>query len=182
MEAGRGELDLRPVPSAELLAPLAESFRERAEEAGIELVVEEGDGLPPVTADASRVQRVLASLVDNALRYVGRGGHVVVSADHVGRFVQFTVADDGPGIPIEDQGRIFEKFVRLGRPGDPEGSGLGLAVAREVVRAHRGAIWLDSGPGPGSVFSFTIPAASAEEAGTGPAGKRAGYVPSQPTA
>jgi NtrC-family two-component system sensor histidine kinase KinB len=84
---------------------------------------------------------------------------VLVSADTVGRFVQVSVADDGPGISIEDQARIFDKFVWLsGR--QPEVSGLGLPIAREVVRAHGGAIWVDSGLGPGSVFSLTVPIAT----------------------
>lgn len=163
LEAGQMALELQPVNPAELLRPLGDRFRERAEAADMELTVEVPDDLPPVSADARRIEGVLAALVDNALRYGGAGRHVIVSADEVGRFVQFSVADDGPGIPVDQQSRIFDKFVRLGGTEGPEGTGLGLAVAREVVRTHRGAIWVDSGPGPGSVFSFTLPVARKEQ-------------------
>jgi two-component system sensor histidine kinase KdpD len=160
IEAGRLELSLRPASPPSLVARALASVGERAARAGTTLTSEVPDDLPAVEADARRVESVLASLLDNALRHAGPGGHVVVSADPVGRFVQFAVSDDGPGIPVEDQARVFDRFVRLG-PGEPEtGSGLGLAIAREVVRAHRGAIWVDSGPGPGSVFSFTLPVAT----------------------
>ena len=75
-----------------------------------------------------------------------------------------SVADDGPGVPLEDQVRIFDHFVRGRRAGSGGGAGLGLAVAREIILAHGGSIWVDSGPGPGSVFSFTLPLADAEGA------------------
>jgi two-component system clock-associated histidine kinase SasA len=79
----------------------------------------------------------------------------LISADRVNGQVQFSVADTGPGIPLGDQLRIFDEFVRLEET--PGGSGLGLAIARAVVVAHGGEMWVDSGPGPGSVFSFTLP-------------------------
>jgi NtrC-family two-component system sensor histidine kinase KinB len=69
------------------------------------------------------------------------------------------VADNGPGIALEEQAGLFERFTRAGATRG-EGTGLGLAIAREVVRAHGGTIWVDSGPGPGSVFSFTLPVAA----------------------
>ena len=78
---------------------------------------------------------------------------MVVSADALADFVQFSVADDGPGIPVAEQDRVFEPFMGAGGPG------LDLTLAREVVRAHGGDIWVDSGPGPGAVFSFTLPKA-----------------------
>ena len=100
---------------------------------------------------------ILSNLIANALRATTGGGHILVTADPVDGFVQFAVSDDGAGIPLEHQARIFDRFVQL--PGGPVsgGAGLGLAIARETVLAHGGAIWVDSGPGPGSVFSFTLP-------------------------
>ena len=159
MEAGRLELDLRPVVPAEVITRAVAALHDRATKRRIELTSDAATDLPAVDADPARVEGVLTSLLDNAIRYTDAGGHVVVSADHVGRFVQFSVADDGPGIPVEDQSRVFDKFVRLTQAGAGGGTGLGLAIAREVVRAHAGAIWVDSGPGPGSVFSFTLPLA-----------------------
>jgi NtrC-family two-component system sensor histidine kinase KinB len=71
--------------------------------------------------------------------------------------VQFSVQDDGPGVPQEMQSRIFDKFVRLDQGEAASGSGLGLAISKEIIRAHRGVIWLESEPGQGSNFIFTLP-------------------------
>ncbi|MGE0554995.1 MAG: DUF4118 domain-containing protein [Gemmatimonadales bacterium] len=120
------------------------------------------DRLPTIAADRDRLARVLDTLLRNALGRVDGAGRVVVSADGFGRFVQVSVADDGAGIAIEDQARVFDRFVP--RPdGGVGGGGLGLPIAREIVRTHGGAIWVDSGPGPGAVFSFTVPVATADE-------------------
>jgi len=104
---------------------------------------------------------VLANLLSNALRHSHGGGRILVAADDVGGFVQVSVADTGAGVALEDQARIFDRFAQVGRGGEEGGTGLGLAVAREVLLAHGGAIWVDSGPGPGTVFSFTLPIAEA---------------------
>lgn len=163
LEAGETALDLQSTDAATLVRSAAEGIAADAAERGLELEVETGSDLPPVRADATQLSRVLGNLASNALRYTPRGGHVLVTADRVGDFVQFSVADDGEGIRIEEQGRIFERFVRVHRAGSDDGSaGLGLPIAREIVLAHGGSIWVDSGPGPGSVFSFTIPLADSE--------------------
>jgi two-component system sensor histidine kinase KdpD len=164
-EAGRLELELQPALPSDIVEHALRPVRARAADAGVELESDVTPGLPAVSADARRVEGVLATLLDHALRGLGAGRHVVVSADVVGRYVQFAVADDGPGIPPEEQARVFDRFVRResqSTEGEPGATGLGLALAREVVRAHRGAIWVDSGPGPGTVFSFTLPLAGSE--------------------
>jgi NtrC-family two-component system sensor histidine kinase KinB len=159
LEAGRVELQRQPVdPSAVIRERLARFEPEAAAQA-IRLAGDIPDTLPLVDIDRERTGRVLDELIGNALRASGPDGRVLVSADTVGRFVQVSVADNGPGISIEDQARVFDKFVWLSG-GQPEGSGLGLPIAREVIRAHGGAIWVDSGLGPGSVFSFTVPIAT----------------------
>jgi NtrC-family two-component system sensor histidine kinase KinB len=145
------------------------ALQARAAERRTTLTSEATADLPAVGGGPARHVRGLTNHIDNAIRYTEPGGHVIVSADQVGRFVQFSVADDGPGIPLEHQSRIFDKFVQLPRPGAVGGTGLGLAIAREIVRAHGGAIWVDSGPGPGSVFSFTVPVSTSSEPGTPPA-------------
>jgi NtrC-family two-component system sensor histidine kinase KinB len=102
---------------------------------------------------------VLSNLISNALRYVDRGGRIGLSARRMGSFVHLSVTDDGPGIPPEYQSRIFDKLVQIkGR--EPGGSGLGLAICKEILRAHGGAIWVESRPGEGSAFTFTLPAFS----------------------
>jgi len=116
---------------------------------------EAATALPLVLADAAQAERALRNLVENAMRHAGPTGHVVVSVDEVPDFVQFSVADDGPGLPISEQDQIFEPFAGTQRT---EGrAGLGLAIVRGIVRAHGGEVWVDSGPGPGAVFSFTLP-------------------------
>ena len=115
----------------------------------------DGDG-PSVRADANKIAWVLSNLVSNALRYVGRGGHIALRAHDDGAWVRLAVTDDGPGIPQGDQARIFQKFVQVGDR-ESEGSGLGLAICKEIVRAHGGTIWVESEPGRGSTFIFTLP-------------------------
>jgi two-component system, OmpR family, sensor histidine kinase KdpD len=155
LEARHVELDLGELRPDDVVREVADAARLRAEGTGTTLVVEVPDVLPTLRADAVHLRRALANLVDNALRHAPAGGRVVVGIDTFPEHVQFSVADDGPGVPLRDQERIFEPFVG---GGDRAGSaGLGLAIARQIVRAHGGDIWVDSGPGPGAVFSFTIP-------------------------
>jgi signal transduction histidine kinase len=98
---------------------------------------------------------VLSNLLSNAIHHTPPNGRVVLNADSVDTHVQFAVADNGRGTPLNKQLRVFDEFVQLGS--GTNGRGLGLAIARSIVTAHRGDVWVDSGPGPGSVFSFTIP-------------------------
>ncbi|MEX0850392.1 MAG: ATP-binding protein [Gaiellaceae bacterium] len=112
-------------------------------------------GLPFVEADPLRVKQALDNLVSNALTYSGAAHEVVVSADEGDGHVRLSVSDEGEGIPIEEQERIFEAGVRLDvrRPG----SGLGLAVARAVAKAHGGELTLESAPGEGATFTLALP-------------------------
>ncbi len=111
-----------------------------------------------VRGDATKLTWVLTNLVSNALRYVGQGGHIDLQAEAVGPLAHIRVRDDGPGIPVAFQARIFQKFVQVEGPRSA-GSGLGLAICREIVRAHGGEIWVESEPGTGSTFTFTLPLA-----------------------
>jgi NtrC-family two-component system sensor histidine kinase KinB len=148
-------LEVQRLDPREVLRRAVEATKLQRIEAGARVEIEVGS-VPDVAADAARIDRALGNLIQNAIRHAGRDGRVVVSADELPDFVQISVADDGPGLAIGDQDRVFEPFVS----GDAQGrSGLGLAIAREIVRAHGGDIWVDSGPGPGAVFSFTVPIA-----------------------
>jgi signal transduction histidine kinase len=160
LESGRAELNRRAVDSGRLVERVLEAHREVAAEKGIELLGEVHSDLPPTFAAPDEIGRVLDTLVSNALQFTDPSGRVVVSADLVGDLIQFAVADDGHEIPLEEQARIFDRFVPLARGRGPAGTGLGLAIARGIVRAHGGEIWVDSGPGPGCVFSFTLPIAA----------------------
>jgi two-component system, NtrC family, sensor histidine kinase KinB len=99
---------------------------------------------------------VLTNLVANALRMVPKGGHILVSAGVVGKRIHVSVRDDGPGIPFEYQSKIFQKFFQV-KGSEGGGTGLGLAICKEIIRAHGGAIWVESTLGQGSIFTFTLP-------------------------
>ena len=117
--------------------------------------------LPLVAGDPERIGQVLANLVDNAIKYSAHGGRIEVGVEADDRHARFSVRDEGLGIPLGEQKRIFEKFYRL----DPDhrrgigGSGLGLYICRELVRSMDGRIWVDSDPGHGATFVFEIPLA-----------------------
>jgi PAS domain S-box-containing protein len=117
--------------------------------------------LPKVAGDAARTRQVLMNLVDNAIKYSPHGGRIELGVEADGEHARFTVRDEGLGIPLGEQKRIFEKFYRL----DPDhrrgigGSGLGLYICRELVRSMNGRIWVDSNPGTGTTFTFELPVA-----------------------
>lgn len=159
LESGRADLHRRAMDPATAIERATDAFRAQAEEKGHLLSGDAADGVPLVLTDPDAIDRVLATLISNAIRATDRGGRIIVAADDVGGFVQFSVADNGPGIPLEDQAWLFDRFVRLDRERDQDDTGLGLAIVRGIVRAHGGEIWVDSGPGPGSIFNFTVPVA-----------------------
>jgi len=165
IETGKIELTVSRVPAGSLVADAVAALRPQAEERGIELTCELEDDLPSVLVDAAKMTSVLTNLIGNALRYTDRGGHVCVSAEAAGKWVHLYVRDDGVGIPYEDQARIFDRFVQLSGARAGGGAGLGLAIAKETVRALRGAIWVESDPGRGSVFIVALPSVTPRPAG-----------------
>ena len=120
------------------------------------------DDVPPVAADESQLRQVLDNLLDNAIKYSPSGGDIRLGVERAGGAVRFSVADGGLGIPTSEQERIFEKFYRL----DPDmtggigGTGLGLFIARELVRRVGGRIWVEPNGRQGSLFHVEIPAAA----------------------
>jgi NtrC-family two-component system sensor histidine kinase KinB len=159
IEAGRLELEIVRVDAALLFAMAGAILDPQAEKAGIALSFADAAALPPVLADPNKIAWVLVNLVGNALRHTPAGGSIQVTALAAGKFAHICVADTGEGIPREQQTRIFEKFVQLKSDRTAGGSGLGLAICREMVRAHGGTIWVESEPGRGSTFTFTLPLA-----------------------
>ena len=164
MEAGQAALDRAPLDVRALLGDAAARFAAQAaaQDARVEAVP--GPPLPPLLADAGRLALVLSNLVANALRYVGPGGHVRLSARvrpaaaAPGALV-LTVADDGPGVPPEWHRHVFEPLAQIG-DGRAEGaSGLGLAICTAIVRAHGGTIRI--GDGPGATFEVALPLSDA---------------------
>ncbi len=129
-----------------------------AEERDIEVTVP--TVVPKVHGDGERTRQVLLNLIDNAIKYSPSGGPIDVRLTPVGDHLRFSVHDQGLGIPVGEQERIFDKFYRL----DPDhrrgigGTGLGLYICRELVRSMHGRIWVDSEPGKGTTFAFELPA------------------------
>jgi two-component system sensor histidine kinase ResE len=161
IESGQQGMALADVPAAELLAHAAEVFAVRAREQDVTLAVEAGSA-GVVRADFDRVEQVLANLMDNALRHTPTGGRVTLSAhSSPGGMVTFTVADTGEGVASADLPHVFDRFYRsaLGQPEMP-GAGLGLAISREIVRAHGGEIRAAARDGGGAEFSFTLSVAT----------------------
>ncbi len=157
IEAGRMEMDFERCDVATLFDRAMAALRSQAEEKAIELVGVAGPNLPQIRADVNKITWVLTNLVSNAIRYTEAGGWIHVRAERAGPQVHISVADNGEGIPYEYQSRIFGKFVQVKGQKSPGGSGLGLTICKEIVRAHGGTIWLDSIPGKGTTFTFTVP-------------------------
>lgn len=158
IESRQSSMRQEDVPVSELLGHVAEVFALRAEESGVTLDIQPSAGLS-VRGDFDRLEQVLNNLLDNAFRHTPAGGRVSVWARPVQRgFVQITVGDTGRGIPPDDLPHLFERFYRAANGRNTRGYGLGLAITREIVRAHGGDIWATSEPGRGTQFVFTLPA------------------------
>ncbi|MHC1712799.1 MAG: sensor histidine kinase [Solidesulfovibrio sp.] len=160
-ETGAMRLHLGPTDMSTLVAETVELYQYAAEEKGVVLTIA-ATGLMPVTADADRMRQVLANLLDNAVKYTPTGGRVEVSSTRVGNAVSVSVADSGEGIRAEDIPRIFDRLYRADKSRSQRGLGLGLSLVRAVLFAHGGSIDVQSVPGAGSRFTFTLAVAAGE--------------------
>lgn len=160
VEAGHMELVLAPVDVSALVAGATVMIRERASAHGISLVQRVDPNVGDVTADERKVRQVLFNLLSNAIKFTPQGGRIEVGALRQEREVHISVKDSGVGIAAEDQSRIFEKFEQTTTGRRQEAStGLGLTLAKSFIELHGGRIWVDSAPGLGSTFTFTLPVA-----------------------
>jgi two-component system phosphate regulon sensor histidine kinase PhoR len=162
LDAGRLEVHIESCDPRALTESVVEAARTHLPE-GVRVELQPIDGeVPAVAADEVQLRQVLDNLLDNAVKYSPAGGAVELRVEAADDVVRFAVADTGLGIPTAEQSRIFEKFYRL----DPDmtggigGTGLGLYIARELVRRVDGRIWVEPNDGPGSVFWVEIPAAA----------------------
>lgn len=159
LDAGMLPLRREPVSLSALLRSVVEKFAPLSQQNHVTLTLE-ADDLPPLLGDRDRLAQVFTNLVDNALQHTPAGGQVTVRVTRHGEEAWVAVSDSGPGIPPEEQPRIFERFYRLDksrRGGRRHGAGLGLSIASELVQAHGGRIDLSSSPGQGSVFVVKLP-------------------------
>jgi len=162
IEAGRLELEFRPIRVEALVNGCLETTRLKAEARGLKIYFNVPPNALAVRGDGARLGEVLQNLLDNAVQYTPSGGEIEVKARASGHDVIFSVIDTGIGIPESDLERIFERFYRVdaARSREAGGTGLGLAIARHIVDAHGGRIWVESAIGQGSRFHFSIPIAS----------------------
>jgi signal transduction histidine kinase len=158
IEAGKMELQIEPALLQDVVEAVSNTMRSLAAKKSIDLRVECDERLAPFSMDGARVKQVLLNLVGNAIKFTPEGGRVWVRAGSKDGAVRVEVGDTGPGIPAADHERIFLEFQQAGSDaGKPQGTGLGLALAKKFVEMHGGRIWLESEHGKGSRFFFTIP-------------------------
>lgn len=155
LESGRAIIHKKAIEIKKLVATSAAESDLKLH-TNIEVQVNVPHGVSAV-ADPDMIEEVLVNLLNNAARYAEKS--VQISAMHQNGNVEIVVANDGPGIPEEEQGRVFAKFVQLKRQNGEgyKGSGLGLAICQRIVGLHHGKIWLESGEKNGVAFHFTIP-------------------------
>lgn len=141
-----------------LAAKLCRELEPRLRERNISVRIR-GEGAPRAFADARAVEQILQNLLDNAVKYSDPGREIEVRVLSDESDVRVEVADQGIGIPEADRTRIFERFYRVdrARARDQGGTGLGLSIVKHLVQASGGEVWVDSTPGVGSTFAFTLP-------------------------
>ena len=159
-EAGDLPLHRQPGSLVEVLQRSLDGVKPRADARSVELSLEAATGLPPVEMDSMRIAQVVGNLLENAISYTPQGGRVTVTASLSGAdLARVAVSDTGIGIPDEDLPNIFERFYRVdpSRTRATGAAGLGLSIAKGLVEAHGGAIYVESFPGQGSRFTFELP-------------------------
>jgi PAS domain S-box-containing protein len=158
IESGRALMDLKSEPAERVVSEATEAMTAAYHDKGVELTVDVPGDIPPVLVDHTRIGHVFSNLLTNALKYTPPGGQVKVSAsaEEGDDFVRFSVQDSGPGIQRQYLERIFERFFRVPGQTGGTGAGLGLAITKEIVEAHGGRVAVESSPGKGSTFSFTL--------------------------
>ena len=174
IESGQLALERQPVEVATLFASSVERIQFRLEESGKTLTVDCPPSLPPINADARRIEQVLANLLDNALRHTPPGGTITLQATRQGGRVALSVHNTGSYIPPEALERVFERFYQVDRSRSRSGrnGGLGLAIAREIVAAHGGEIYATSDPESGTTFTVLLDAAFGRSASALPVASR----------
>jgi signal transduction histidine kinase len=157
-EGGAGLIEKKPFSCKALVEEVAERERELVTSRGLHLEVNIQPDLPSVSISRPRINQVFSNFISNAVKHSPTGGTITLSAKRDGaQTVRFSVKDEGDGIPAHLHRRIFDKFFRISETSSDEGAGLGLSIAREIVLAHSGTIGVESEPGKGSEFFFTLP-------------------------
>jgi len=149
-----------PVDMKDIIQATTTGFEKQARDKGITISSRIPDRLQRASGDKDRLEQVLVNLLDNAIKYTQSGGHVSVAASSDNGCVRVDVTDTGIGIPADDIARIFERFYRVDKARSRElgGTGLGLAIVKHIIQGHNGRLYVESEPGKGSTFSFSLKA------------------------
>jgi signal transduction histidine kinase len=160
IERGRLSLAIQPEEPSQLALQALHMFELDGNDKGIALEARLPTNLPLVAADGGRIVQTLGNLLRNAIKFTGAGGRVTLGIEQSNGSVIFSVDDTGPGISPENHTKVFEQHWQAPQKGRPVGSGLGLSIAKGIVEAHGGRIWVESEVGKGSKFAFSVPQAS----------------------
>lgn len=159
IESGKTTMRIEAQNLKEIIGNIADLIMIQCKNKNIELATDVQEKLPPVLADRSQIERVFINLLGNAVKFTPEKGKISIAASRKDGMVQIDVSDTGIGIPPEAQVKLFQEFYRVDNAVNQQvkGTGLGLALVKHIVEAHRGTIWLTSVPEKGSTFSFTMP-------------------------
>jgi two-component system phosphate regulon sensor histidine kinase PhoR len=157
IETGKAELKKEPVNLNQLVEEVIAQLSPQAERQKLSISQDFAADLPSVPADKDRVRQVIANLVHNAIKFTRPHGRITITTRTLEGSVVVDIADTGIGIPKKDLARVFERFYKGDKARAGEGTGMGLAIAKHVVEAHGGNIWVESEEGKGSIFSFSMP-------------------------
>jgi signal transduction histidine kinase len=159
IEAGRLSIEAGPLDVTQLLVDLCKAYRATAVDRGLQIQCEQGRNIPMISADRGRLVQVINNLLDNAIRLTPAGGQIVLRSEAVHDGVRLSVSDTGPGIEPHEIPHLFDRFWQ-GQRNRRGSSGLGLAIAKGIVEAHAGQLWVESTPGHGSTFFILLPSLS----------------------
>jgi signal transduction histidine kinase len=163
LESGKQSLDRSPVHAFNICAAAKEALEDLAKGAEIKVVGPNSDAL--VLGNENRLVQTVVNLLSNAIKFSPRGSTITLSVERKGDVAEFTVTDQGPGMPAEDIPLVFQKFRQSAAKSNVavKGTGLGLAIVKAIVEAHQGEVGVRSEPGKGTTFWFTVSACEGEE-------------------
>jgi signal transduction histidine kinase len=158
LRTGKFVIDAIPSNLADVVKGEVDQLLETAASRDLELTYEKPDNFPELLLDETKIRQVIMNFIDNAIYYTPSGGHIRVELKDTGSTIEYTVTDDGLGVPKSEQHHLFTKFYRANnaKKARPDGTGLGLFMAKKVIVAQGGSLIFKSTEGKGSTFGFTF--------------------------